>query len=137
MFTSEFDAEVDESESATLQQYYREAMIQAYNFGFEVRKQKVNDNDDNVFCEIDMKLAEHLKTMNEKDWKRTERYYRLQLVMSETLKSVKNLLNSSVVLQDLLPSYVLDEIRNILWYWVSLCNLASRCFSTRSSLKRH
>lgn len=42
MFTSEFDAEVDESESATLQQYYREAMIQGYNFGFEVRKQKVN-----------------------------------------------------------------------------------------------
>lgn len=40
MFTSEFDAEVDESESATLQQYYREAMIQGYNFGFEVRKQK-------------------------------------------------------------------------------------------------
>lgn len=36
MFTSEFDAEVDESESATLQQYYREAMIQCYNFGFEV-----------------------------------------------------------------------------------------------------
>ena len=36
MFTSEFDAEVDESESATLQQYYREAMIQGYNFGFEV-----------------------------------------------------------------------------------------------------
>lgn len=30
MFTSEFDAEVDESESATLQQYYREAMIQGY-----------------------------------------------------------------------------------------------------------
>lgn len=36
MFTSEFDAEVDESESVTLQQYYREAMIQGYNFGFEV-----------------------------------------------------------------------------------------------------
>lgn len=36
MFTLEFDAEVDESESVTLQQYYREAMIQGYNFGFEV-----------------------------------------------------------------------------------------------------
>lgn len=36
MFTSDFDAEVDESESATLQQYYREAMTQGYNFGFEV-----------------------------------------------------------------------------------------------------
>eukprot|EP00076_Gallus_gallus_P019407 XP_015139812.1 mitogen-activated protein kinase kinase kinase 4 isoform X7 [Gallus gallus] len=41
MFTSEFDAEVDESESATLQQYYREAMIQAYNFGFEYHKEVV------------------------------------------------------------------------------------------------
>lgn len=36
MFTSEFEAEVEESESATLQQYYREAMIQGYNFAFEV-----------------------------------------------------------------------------------------------------
>lgn len=36
MFTSEFDAEVDEAESVTLQQYHREAMIQGYNFGFEV-----------------------------------------------------------------------------------------------------
>ena len=36
MFTLEFDAEVEESESATPQQYYREAMIQGYNFGFEV-----------------------------------------------------------------------------------------------------
>lgn len=36
MFTLECDAEVDELESATLQQYYREAMIQGYNFGFEV-----------------------------------------------------------------------------------------------------
>lgn len=120
MFTSEFDAEVDESESVTLQQYYREAMIQAYNFGFEVRKQGVNDNNDNMICGVDVKLAEHLKTRNEKGWKRTERYYKSQLVMSETLKSIKNLLNSNVVLQALLPSYVLDEIRNILWYWVSL-----------------
>lgn len=39
MFTSEFEAEVEESESATLQQYYREAMIQGYNFAFEVRAQ--------------------------------------------------------------------------------------------------
>ncbi|CDQ82782.1 unnamed protein product, partial [Oncorhynchus mykiss] len=37
MFTSEFEVEVEESESATLQQYYREAMIQGYNFAFEVR----------------------------------------------------------------------------------------------------
>lgn len=36
MFTSEFEAEVEESESVTLQQYYREAMIQGYNFAFEV-----------------------------------------------------------------------------------------------------
>lgn len=36
MFTLELDAEVEESESVTLQQYYREAMIQGYNFGFEV-----------------------------------------------------------------------------------------------------
>lgn len=36
MFTSEFEAEVEESESITLQQYYREAMIQGYNFAFEV-----------------------------------------------------------------------------------------------------
>ena len=36
MFTDEFEAEVEESESATLQQYYREAMIQGYNFAFEV-----------------------------------------------------------------------------------------------------
>uniref|UniRef100_A0A4W5M4T8 Mitogen-activated protein kinase kinase kinase 4 n=1 Tax=Hucho hucho TaxID=62062 RepID=A0A4W5M4T8_9TELE len=35
MFTSEFEMEVEESESATLQQYYREAMIQGYNFAFE------------------------------------------------------------------------------------------------------
>ncbi|XP_077204275.1 mitogen-activated protein kinase kinase kinase 4 isoform X2 [Paroedura picta] len=41
MFTSEFDAEVDESESATLQQYYREAMIQCYNFGFEYHKEVI------------------------------------------------------------------------------------------------
>lgn len=36
MFNSEFEAEMDESECATLQQYYRETMIQSYNFGFEV-----------------------------------------------------------------------------------------------------
>lgn len=36
MFASEFDDEVDEAESVTLQQYHREAMIQGYNFGFEV-----------------------------------------------------------------------------------------------------
>ncbi|XP_008572827.1 PREDICTED: mitogen-activated protein kinase kinase kinase 4 [Galeopterus variegatus] len=41
MFTSEFDVEVDESESVTLQQYYREAMIQGYNFGFEYHKEVV------------------------------------------------------------------------------------------------
>ncbi|KAL6064924.1 hypothetical protein STEG23_012869, partial [Scotinomys teguina] len=41
MFTLEFDTEVDESESATLQQYYREAMIQGYNFGFEYHKEVV------------------------------------------------------------------------------------------------
>ncbi|KAL0983867.1 hypothetical protein UPYG_G00134050 [Umbra pygmaea] len=41
MFTSEFEAEVDESESATLQQYYREAMIQGYNFAFEYHKEVV------------------------------------------------------------------------------------------------
>ncbi|KAM4771999.1 mitogen-activated protein kinase kinase kinase 4 isoform 2-T2 [Rhinophrynus dorsalis] len=41
MYTSEFEAEVDESESATLQQYYREAMIQGYNFGFEYHKEVV------------------------------------------------------------------------------------------------
>lgn len=36
MFTSAFEAEVEESESTTLHQYYREAMIQGYNFAFEV-----------------------------------------------------------------------------------------------------
>ncbi|XP_027702339.1 mitogen-activated protein kinase kinase kinase 4 isoform X2 [Vombatus ursinus] len=41
IFASEFDPEVDESESATLQQYYREAMIQGYNFGFEYHKEVV------------------------------------------------------------------------------------------------
>ncbi|XP_028628582.1 mitogen-activated protein kinase kinase kinase 4 isoform X1 [Grammomys surdaster] len=41
MFTLEFDVEVEESESATLQQYYREAMIQGYNFGFEYHKEVV------------------------------------------------------------------------------------------------
>lgn len=42
MFTSEFDAELDEPESATLQQYYREAMIQCYNFGFEVGPRQIS-----------------------------------------------------------------------------------------------
>ncbi|KAK2865668.1 hypothetical protein Q7C36_001724 [Tachysurus vachellii] len=41
MFTSEFEAEVEESESVTLQQYYREAMIQGYNFAFEYHKEVV------------------------------------------------------------------------------------------------
>ncbi|GAB1300518.1 Mitogen-activated protein kinase kinase kinase 4 [Apodemus speciosus] len=41
MFTLEFDAEAEEAESATLQQYYREAMIQGYNFGFEYHKEVV------------------------------------------------------------------------------------------------
>ncbi|XP_023267481.1 mitogen-activated protein kinase kinase kinase 4 isoform X3 [Seriola lalandi dorsalis] len=41
MFTSEFEAEVEESESATLHQYYREAMIQGYNFAFEYHKEVV------------------------------------------------------------------------------------------------
>ncbi|KAM8947401.1 mitogen-activated protein kinase kinase kinase 4 isoform 2-T2 [Pelodytes ibericus] len=41
MYTSEFDAEVDEPEAANLQQYYREAMIQGYNFGFEYHKEVV------------------------------------------------------------------------------------------------
>ncbi|XP_054451451.1 mitogen-activated protein kinase kinase kinase 4 isoform X5 [Pteronotus mesoamericanus] len=40
-FTSEFDGEVDEAESVTLQQYHREAMIQGYNFGFEYHKEVV------------------------------------------------------------------------------------------------
>ncbi|XP_056422756.1 mitogen-activated protein kinase kinase kinase 4 isoform X3 [Hyla sarda] len=41
LYTSEFEAEVDESESSTFQQYYREAMIQGYNFGFEYHKEVV------------------------------------------------------------------------------------------------
>uniref|UniRef100_A0AAR2J3B1 Mitogen-activated protein kinase kinase kinase 4 n=1 Tax=Pygocentrus nattereri TaxID=42514 RepID=A0AAR2J3B1_PYGNA len=41
MFTSEFEAEVEESESATLQQYYRETMVQGYNFAFEYHKEVV------------------------------------------------------------------------------------------------
>lgn len=45
MFTTEFEAEVDESESATLQQYYREAMIQGYNFAFEVKWQWISINE--------------------------------------------------------------------------------------------
>ena len=43
MFTTEFEAEVEESESATLHQYYREAMIQGYNFAFEVTKNSSNN----------------------------------------------------------------------------------------------
>ncbi|XP_077351665.1 mitogen-activated protein kinase kinase kinase 4 isoform X2 [Festucalex cinctus] len=41
MFTSEIKAEVEESEASTLQQYYREAMIQGYNFAFEYHKEVV------------------------------------------------------------------------------------------------
>nr|XP_020458736.1 mitogen-activated protein kinase kinase kinase 4 isoform X3 [Monopterus albus] len=41
MFTTEFEAEVEETESATLHQYYREAMIQGYNFAFEYHKEVV------------------------------------------------------------------------------------------------
>lgn len=41
MFTTEFEAEVEESESATLHQYYREAMIQGYNFAFEVTERRL------------------------------------------------------------------------------------------------
>ncbi|KAF7686951.1 mitogen-activated protein kinase kinase kinase 4 isoform X1 [Silurus meridionalis] len=41
MFTTEFGEEVEESESITLQQYYREAMIQGYNFAFEYHKEVV------------------------------------------------------------------------------------------------
>ncbi|XP_062375267.1 mitogen-activated protein kinase kinase kinase 4 isoform X3 [Sardina pilchardus] len=41
MFTSEFEAEMEESELSTLQQYYREAMIQGYNFAFEYHKEVV------------------------------------------------------------------------------------------------
>ncbi|XP_056110967.1 mitogen-activated protein kinase kinase kinase 4 isoform X1 [Rhinichthys klamathensis goyatoka] len=41
MFMSEFEAEVEETEKVTLQQYYREAMIQGYNFAFEYHKEVV------------------------------------------------------------------------------------------------
>ncbi|XP_017316970.1 mitogen-activated protein kinase kinase kinase 4 isoform X3 [Ictalurus punctatus] len=41
MFTSQFEAQVEESESVNLQQYYREAMIQGYNFAFEYHKEVV------------------------------------------------------------------------------------------------
>uniref|UniRef100_A0A668UI43 Mitogen-activated protein kinase kinase kinase 4 n=1 Tax=Oreochromis aureus TaxID=47969 RepID=A0A668UI43_OREAU len=41
MFTTEFKAEIDESESATLNHYYREAMTQGYNFAFEYHKEVV------------------------------------------------------------------------------------------------
>lgn len=43
MFTTEFEAEIDESESATLHHYYREAMTQGYNFAFEVKKKKKSE----------------------------------------------------------------------------------------------
>lgn len=39
MFTSDFEAEVEDCESTTLHHYYREAMIQGYNFAFEVSVQ--------------------------------------------------------------------------------------------------
>jgi len=42
MFMSEFEAEVEETEKVTLQQYYREAMIQGYNFAFEVLVQWIS-----------------------------------------------------------------------------------------------
>ncbi|XP_033835739.1 mitogen-activated protein kinase kinase kinase 4 isoform X2 [Periophthalmus magnuspinnatus] len=41
IFTTDIEAEVEESESATLHQYYREAMIQGYNFAFEYHKEVV------------------------------------------------------------------------------------------------
>ncbi|XP_055018798.1 mitogen-activated protein kinase kinase kinase 4 isoform X2 [Boleophthalmus pectinirostris] len=41
MFTTDIETEVEESESATLHQYYREAMIQGYNFAFEYHKEVV------------------------------------------------------------------------------------------------
>ncbi|XP_028324453.1 mitogen-activated protein kinase kinase kinase 4 isoform X3 [Gouania willdenowi] len=41
MFTTEFEADAEESESSTLHQYYREAMIQGYNFAFEYHKEVV------------------------------------------------------------------------------------------------
>ncbi|XP_026165377.1 mitogen-activated protein kinase kinase kinase 4 isoform X2 [Mastacembelus armatus] len=41
MFTTVSEAEVEESESATLHQYYREAMTQGYNFAFEYHKEVV------------------------------------------------------------------------------------------------
>ncbi|XP_072293720.1 mitogen-activated protein kinase kinase kinase 4 isoform X3 [Eucyclogobius newberryi] len=41
MFTTDIEAEVEESETATLNQYYREAMIQGYNFAFEYHKEVV------------------------------------------------------------------------------------------------
>ncbi|XP_048865419.1 mitogen-activated protein kinase kinase kinase 4 isoform X8 [Brienomyrus brachyistius] len=41
MFTSDFEAEVEDCESTTLHHYYREAMIQGYNFAFEYHKEVV------------------------------------------------------------------------------------------------
>ncbi|KAM6956719.1 mitogen-activated protein kinase kinase kinase 4 isoform 2-T2 [Aplochiton taeniatus] len=41
MFTAEFEAEMEESERATMHQYYREAMVQGYNFAFEYHKEVV------------------------------------------------------------------------------------------------
>ncbi|XP_016090791.1 mitogen-activated protein kinase kinase kinase 4-like [Sinocyclocheilus grahami] len=67
MFTSEFEAEVEETEKATLQQYYREAMIQGYNFAFEStllphRVSSVHENDrlSSVAAELQFKsLSRH------------------------------------------------------------------------------
>uniref|UniRef100_A0A672SAN3 Mitogen-activated protein kinase kinase kinase 4 n=1 Tax=Sinocyclocheilus grahami TaxID=75366 RepID=A0A672SAN3_SINGR len=69
MFTSEFEAEVEETEKATLQQYYREAMIQGYNFAFEKaghpsieRVSSVHENDrlSSVAAELQFKsLSRH------------------------------------------------------------------------------
>ncbi|KAM3931243.1 mitogen-activated protein kinase kinase kinase 4 isoform 2-T2 [Leptodactylus fuscus] len=41
LYNSEFEIEEDESDSSSLLQYYREAMIQGYNFGFEYHKEVV------------------------------------------------------------------------------------------------
>lgn len=61
MFTSEFDAEVDESESVTLQQYYREAMIQGYNFGFEVgTKEEKHSATSQLLCNLLTKSMSNL-----------------------------------------------------------------------------
>lgn len=62
MFTSEFDAEVDESESVTLQQYYREAMIQGYNFGFEVgtKEEEKHSVTSQLLCNL---LSKSMRTL--------------------------------------------------------------------------